>query len=65
MKKIKLEILPIIFWIFFGVLNGLSYYWKGEYWISGIMFLLGILYLYSLYKAVVGRKDRTADDKIK
>ena len=49
-KLNKTEILTNLLWT---VIGGISYYSKAEYWICGIMFLIGILYAYKLIKSVV------------
>jgi len=56
MKKLnKTEILTNFLWILFGIIGGISYYSKAEYWICGVMFLIGILYCYKLTKSIVGK----------
>jgi len=52
LRKIEIEILTNILWTAFGIIGGISYYSKAEYWISGIMFLIGILYAYKLVKSI-------------
>jgi len=52
-KNDKIEILANLIWIFFGIFGGISYYSKAEYLISGIMFLLAILYTYKLINPLV------------
>ncbi len=47
-KNDKIEILANLIWIFFGIFGGIKYYLKTEYLISGIMFLIVILYGYKL-----------------
>lgn len=52
-KLNKTEILTNLLWTVFGIIGGINYYSKAEYWICGIMFLIGILYVYKLIKSVV------------
>ena len=54
-KNDIIEILANVIWTFFGVFGGISYYSKAEYWICGIMFLIGILYSYKLIKSIMGK----------
>lgn len=42
--------------MFFGFFGGFSYFSKEQYWISGILILVGILYTYELVKTF--RKDQ-------
>lgn len=50
-KLNKNEILTNLLWTIFGVIGGISYYSKAEYWICVIMFLIAVLYLYKLVKS--------------
>ena len=52
-KLIKTEILTNLLWTVFGIIGGINYYSKTEYWICGIMFLIGTLYAYNLIKSIV------------
>lgn len=52
-KLNKTKILANLLWTVFGIIGGISYYSKAEYWICGIIFLIGILYAYKLIKSVV------------
>ena len=52
-KLNKTEILTNLLWTAFGIIGGISYYSKSEYWICGIMSLIGILYAYKLIKSIV------------
>lgn len=52
-KSNKIEILANLLWTAFGIIIGLSYYSKGEYWIWGITSMLGILYAYKLIKSII------------
>ena len=52
-KSNKSEILTHLLWTAFGIIGGLDYFSKAEYLISGIMFLIGILSAYKLFKAIV------------
>jgi len=47
-KLNKSEILTNLLWGIFGIIGGIGHYSKAEYWISGVMFLIGILYCYKL-----------------
>jgi hypothetical protein len=47
-KNDKIEILANLIWTFFGIFGGINYYSKSEYLISGVMFLIAILYGYKL-----------------
>ena len=51
-KLNKTEILTNVLWSVFGVIGGINYYSKAEYWICGIMFLIGILYSYKLVESI-------------
>jgi hypothetical protein len=51
-KLNKTEILTNILWTVFGTIGGISYYSKAEYWICGVMLLIGILYAYKLVKSI-------------
>jgi hypothetical protein len=42
-----------LLWITFGIIGGINYYSKAEYWIFGVMFLTGILYCYKLVKSIM------------
>ncbi|WP_435264042.1 hypothetical protein [Tenacibaculum sp. nBUS_03] len=53
MKKLnKTEIVTNLLWSAFGIIGGIDYYSKGEYWICGIMLLIGILYSYKLIQSI-------------
>ncbi|MCI2230509.1 hypothetical protein MC378_15140 [Polaribacter sp. MSW13] len=54
-KLNKTEILTNVLWTAFGIIGGISYYSKAEYWICGIMSLIGILYAYKLIKSIMGK----------
>jgi hypothetical protein len=54
-KTNKTEILANLIWTAFGIIGGINYYSKAEYWICGIMFLIGILYAYKLIKSITGK----------
>ncbi|NJY62853.1 hypothetical protein HC174_08800 [Salinimicrobium sp. CDJ15-81-2] len=57
MKKFfRSEKIKNLLWMFFGFFGGFSYFSKEQYWISGILFLVGILYTYELVKTF--RKDQ-------
>ena len=49
----KSEIITNLLWTAFGIIGGLNYYSKEEYWICGILFLIAILYAYKLLKAIL------------
>tara|TARA_R110002049_G_scaffold169188_1_gene335748 strand:- start:780 stop:941 length:162 start_codon:yes stop_codon:yes gene_type:complete len=51
-KLNKTEMLTNILWTAFGIIGGIRYYSKAEYWICGIMFLIGILYAFKLLKSI-------------
>jgi|TARA_R100001369_G_C3251450_1_gene156185 hypothetical protein len=51
-KLNKTEILTNLLWTAFGIIGGISYYSKAEYWICVVMFLIGILYGYKLIKSI-------------
>lgn len=53
--KNKGEIITNLLWTIFGVITGIDYYSKEEYWICGIMSLIGILYAYKLIKSIMGK----------
>ncbi len=48
----KTEMLTNLIWTAFGIIGGISYYAKAEYWSCGIMFSIGILYAYKLIKLI-------------
>jgi hypothetical protein len=50
MKLNKNEILIDTLWVFFGLINGITYYGKAEFLICFIMILLSIFYSYKLFK---------------
>jgi hypothetical protein len=52
-KLNKTEILTNLLWTVFGIIGGINYYSKAEYWICGIMSLIGILYAYKLVKSIM------------
>jgi hypothetical protein len=52
-KLNKTEILTNLLWTAFGIIGGISYYSKAEYWICGIMSLIGVFYAYRLIKSMV------------
>lgn len=52
-KMNKSEIITNLLWTAFGIIGGLNYYSKEEYWICGILFLIAILYAYKLLKAIL------------
>ena len=52
-KNDKIEILANLIWTFFGIFGGINYYSKAEYLISGIMFLVAILYGYKLINPLI------------
>ena len=54
-KSTKIEILTNGLWTAFGIIGGISYYSKAEYWISGIMSLIAILYVYKLIISVLSK----------
>jgi hypothetical protein len=54
----KIEILTNLSWTIFGIIGGIDYYSKAEYWICGLMFLIGILYCYKFIKSImINRAD--------
>jgi hypothetical protein len=54
----KIEILTNLSWTIFGIIGGIDYYSKAEYWICGLMFLIGIVYCYKLIKSImINRAD--------
>lgn len=53
MNKInKSETLANLLWTAFGVIGAIHYYSKADYWICGILSLIGVLYAYRLVKSV-------------
>ena len=54
-KTNKTEIVTNLLWTTFGIIGGINYYSKSEYWICGVMFLIGILYCYKLIKQIFGK----------
>ncbi len=48
----KSKILTNLLWTAFGIIGGINYYSKSEYWIFGIMSLIAILYAYKLIKSI-------------
>lgn len=46
------EIIANLLWAAFGIIGGISYFSKGEYWICGIMSLIGVFYGYRLIKSI-------------
>jgi predicted branched-subunit amino acid permease len=48
-KMNKSEILAYLLWAAFGIIGTLHYYSEKEYWISGIMALLGVFMLINLW----------------
>tara|TARA_R110000787_G_C13212041_1_gene425245 strand:- start:477 stop:656 length:180 start_codon:yes stop_codon:yes gene_type:complete len=56
-KLVKSEIPTNILWTAFGVIGGLNYYSKAEYWICGIMSLIAILYALKLFKSLMKNKE--------
>lgn len=54
MKKfIRSETVKNLLWIAFGVIGGINYFSREEYWISGIHFLVAVLYAYNLGKHLI------------
>ncbi|MBT3547951.1 MAG: hypothetical protein HN487_09725 [Flavobacterium sp.] len=49
----KTEIIANLLWTAFGIIGGINYYSKSEYWICGVMLLIGILYASKLIKSIV------------
>ncbi len=56
-KLIKSEILTNLLWTTFGIIGGLDYYSKEDYWICGVMFLIAILYALRLFKSIAQNKE--------
>jgi hypothetical protein len=56
-KLLKSEILTNLLWTAFGIIGGLNYYSKGEYWIFGIMSIIAVLYALRLFKSLSKTKD--------
>ncbi|BAO76418.1 hypothetical protein [Winogradskyella sp. PG-2] len=56
-KLLKSEILTNLLWTAFGIIGGLNYYSKGEYWIFGIMSLIAVLYALKLFKSLSKNKE--------
>jgi hypothetical protein len=52
-KLNKTEIIANLLWTAFGIIGGINYYSKSEYWICGVMLLIGILYASKLIKSIV------------
>ena len=52
----KIETLTNLLWICFGLVGGLDYFSREEYVISGIMFLVAVLYGYRLVKEVLSAR---------
>jgi hypothetical protein len=50
MKLNKNEILIDTLWVFFGLINGITYYRKAEFLICFIMISISILYSYKIFK---------------
>ena len=59
-KLLKSEILTNLLWTAFGIIGGLNYYSKGEYWIFGIMSLIAVFYALKLFKSL--SKSEVAED---
>tara|TARA_R110000782_G_scaffold208468_2_gene296866 strand:- start:31 stop:204 length:174 start_codon:yes stop_codon:yes gene_type:complete len=51
-KLLKSEILTNLLWTAFGIIGGMNYYLKSEYWICGIMSLIAIVYAYKVIKSI-------------
>jgi hypothetical protein len=56
-KFLKSEILTNLLWTAFGIIGGLDYYSKEDYWICGVMFLIAILYALRLFKSIAKNKE--------
>ena len=56
-KLLKSEILTNLLWTVFGIIGGLNYYSKREYWIFGIMSLIAVLYALKLFKSLSKNKE--------
>jgi hypothetical protein len=63
MKKLKkIEILANLLWIAFGVIGGLDYFSRKKYLVSGIMFLVAVLYTYKLGKYILDNQKSTSGE---
>ncbi|WP_160131605.1 hypothetical protein [Kordia antarctica] len=56
-KLLKSEILTNLLWAAFGIIGGLNYYKKAEYWICGIMSLIAIVHALRLFKNLFKNKE--------
>lgn len=56
-KLLKSEIITNLLWIAFGIIAGINYYSKSEYWIFGIVLLIAIVHAYKLVKSVSEKND--------
>jgi hypothetical protein len=58
-KESKVELLINIVWTAFGILGGLDHYSKGDYLACGVLFLVGFLYSFKLFKSIIGNEKNT------
>jgi len=48
-KILDSEIVSNLLWSAFGCISGTDYYSKRNYWVSSILFLIGVVYLARLF----------------
>ena len=54
MKKfLRSETVKNLLWVAFGLIGGINYFSREEYWISGILFLVAVLYAYNIGKHLI------------
>jgi len=56
-KLITIEALPKLLWVTFGIIGGLNSYSQGDFWISGLMFLIAAVNVFRL-KGSFFKKDK-------